>query len=221
MKKYILFTCLAFVYFSMNGLAQSENRFIIGIDPLKTAMHLIGGGYYFSPELNYRFSKGLALSLESTWVDAQHKSEERNIGSYYAKGSAQKIGIHWLAIKKEPEQVSLGIKLLRSQFQERGTFEIPGPYFGDYREDFEREKIQTLGIELELGYLVELLPKFWIKVAGSYANTLNSVVLRESYERGLDRMGIRYVPGFGRIVFPDFTTSIGAFAFHSKVFYEF
>lgn len=214
---------MASIALSVNVLAQSEHpQLFVGIDPLKTLVHPIFGGYHFSPEIKYRFARNFAISFESTWVKAHEVLEDKNIANYSAEGSSQKIGAYWILVRKGSSVlVSFGLKGMYSQFQERGTFEIPGPYFGSYREDFEREKLRTFATELEVALLAEMFPRCWIRAGLNFARTTDILFLKEEYPRGIENMGIRYVPGLGRSAIPTTNDYIEGFSLSCKVFYEF
>lgn len=214
-----LCVCLPFI-----TLAQPNQNLRIGIDVFKSIIFPLNSGYHFDPVLNFRFSKHVGLSAESIWVNFRDKIPELNIAPYQVKGSAQGLGFYGffplIGDKNHPLFLSFKLKGFYSQFQEKGTFEVPGSYFGNYRENFEREKLCTFGAGLESAFFVQLIPRFWLYIGFSYAHTFQDRWLKETYAQGLNLMGIRYVPGVGRIIFPSNQNTIGGFAIHSKLYFD-
>ncbi len=224
-KKQLLLGLLVIFCLPFLSFAQTKQRLLIGLDPLKSAIHTVSGGYHFNPEIQYHFIDNLGISVEGIFVETQQSRRSRNIQNYQSTGSALKVGLlAMVGLKLDEERkiyFSLGLKYLRSRFQERGVFEVPGPYFGNYREPFERPSLRTPGLEVELAFRVETLRKVWLSLGMSYVQTFRRDWNTEDTPEDLRQLGIRYIPGVGRTIFPGTQELLEGILLHSKVFYQF
>lgn len=212
--KYLLIISLLIGNILFGNAQEEENELYVGLDIGKnipvwlTDNYYFDGGGIFEPTLKWKFSDIMMLNTSIMYANLKKSERSKiNIQDFRSKGVGIKLGIEFLKKNRILERTngktlntftySTGLNLTYSNFQETGYFVIEEPVFGDYRQQFERKKLQNLGLELTTNFWIGFSPKILllIELRGNLA--FYPVVEENEYQA----LSVYYLPGVGRELF--------------------